>query len=356
MTLNTTNGYIFIPLYNIEVQEDLTHSKICGFSLITSKEYFDKYLQNFHNNTEVPQTLAKDISFPKETFEDNSPVSFYLLVKKIRMQSILALSRKELRVLGKEKTHKKALAILDLEATIKKEIKKISSFIIAARVFKTGFLHIFRYYICSNTYEIIGTFGLTDSLIKIQRVFSYNSSIWDNYKTNESDIRKIYRLSKKIQKHWETMERPITFFSAYYGTDNIYDKLLRLITVLEMLLTNDSEQELNYRLSIRASCLLKRDVFQIIKLAYDCRSKFVHSGTTSKNSLKELKKFYPKNPESDTDDRTNEELIFQLIQTDLETIVREVLNAILKLVDKTGKKIGEIDKDLDREILSKLSK
>lgn len=339
MAKEKTTGYIFIPLYNLTLSADLIHSKIAGFKLITSREYFDKYRPKFHRESGVlsSEKLDDDVRLSIPGMLSKHPYAQYLLVKQIRTE--LPYTEND-----------------EFNRLIEDSVNAFCHFVVAARLYKAGHFQAFRYYAFSKKYALGGILPFASSWNEIETFFSFRFLYLQYFDLEKSDIRKIYRLSKKIQKHWETMERPITFFSAFYGTSDIYDKLLRLITILEMLLTNDSKQELNYRLLMRASCLLKRDVFQILKLAYDCRSRFIHSGTTGDESLKKLKQLYPKNPESDTDNRTNEELIFQLIQTDLETIVREVLNAILNLVDKTGKKIGEIDKDLDREILSKLSK
>lgn len=341
MAKEKTTGYIFIPLYNLTLSADLIHSKIAGFKLITSREYFDKYRPKFHRENGVLSSgkLDDDVRVPIPGMLCEHTYAQYLLVKQIRSEFPYTKEVSD-----------------DLDRLIKDSVNEFCHFVVAARLYKAGHLQAFRYYAFSKKYALGGALPFASSWNEIETFFSFRFLYLQYFDLEKSDIRKIYRLSKKIQKHWETMERPITFFSAFYGTSDIYDKLLRLITILEMLLTNDSTQELNYKLLMRASCLLKRNVFQILKLAYDCRSRFIHSGTTGDESLKKLKQLYPKNPESDTDNRTNEELIFQLIQTDLETIVREVLNAILNLVDKTRKKIGEIDKDLDREILLKLSK
>lgn len=341
MTEEKITGYIFIPLYNVTLSPDLLHTRIAGFKVITAEDYFSSYRPKFFRENSVLSTkdLDDDVRIPFPGMLCEHTYAQYLLVKQICSEFPYTKEASD-----------------DLDRLIEDSVNEFCHFVVAARLYKAGHLQAFRYYAFSKKYALGGALPFASSWNEIETFFSFRFLYLQYFDLEKSDIRKIYRLSKKIQKHWETMERPITFFSAFYGTSDIYDKLLRLITILEMLLTNDAKQELNYRLLMRASCLLKRNVFQILRLAYACRSRFIHSGTTGDESLKKLKQLYPKNPESDTDNRTNEELIFQLIQTDLETIVREVLNAILNLVDKTGKKIGEIDKDLDREILLKLSK
>lgn len=340
MTKEKITGYIFIPLYNVTLSPDLLHTRIAGFKVITAEDYFSSYRQKKGNRHLFSvKNLDEDVKIPEPGTLYEHPYARYILVKQI-------LTKTPYTQEGND----------EIDNLIRKNINEFCHFIVAARLYKTGHIQAYRYYAFSKIYAFGGEFPFAGSWNEIETFFSFRFLYLKYFNLEKSDIRKIYRLSKKIQNHWETMERAITFFSAYYGTSDVYDKLLRLITILEMLLTNDSEQELNYRLSIRASCLLERDVFQIIKLAYACRSKFVHSGTTDKNSLKELKKRYPRNPGNDTDDRTNEELIFQLIQTDLEKIVRDTLNAVLNLVDKTGKSIGDIDKGLDQKLLSQITK
>lgn len=341
MTEEKITGYIFIPLYNVTLSPDLLHTRIAGFKVITAEDYFSSYRPKFFRENSVLSTkdLDDDVRIPFPGMLSEHPYAKYLLVKQIRTGLPYTKETSD-----------------ELDRLIKDSVNEFYHFVVAARLYKDGHLQAFRYYAYSKTYAFGGGLPFASSWNEIETFFSFRFLYLKYFNLEKSDIRKIYRLSKKIQKNLKTMESSTIFFSAYYGTSDVYDKLLRLITILEMLLTNDSKQEVNYRLLMRASCLLKRDVFQILKLAYDCRSRFIHSGTTGDESLKKLKQRYPRNPTSDTDDRTNEELIFQLIQTDLEKIVRDTLNAILNLVDKTGKSIGDIDKDLDQKILSQITK
>ena len=327
-------GYIFIPLYNLSIRNEVY--KIYGFKLITSQEYSEKYRHQIYRKS-LPfymEKLDEDVRIPYSGMIREHPLSKYMFVKKIPAFDLSLFDNN------------------DIKQYIAENVNSICNFICAARLYKTGHLQALRYYALSKSYACCGSLPFADSWNEIETIYNPVTCCLDTFDLKKSELKSIRLISKKLENN-NNFNLPMMFFSSYYGTCNVYDKLLRLITVLEILLTNDSNAELSYRMSVRASRLLKRDVSKILRLAYDCRSQFIHSGAQNNCVLKKLKTQYPL--QNSKDDQNEAELLFQLIKNDLEQIVREVLKRVLNLTDKTKKSFKEIDEDLDEQILSKIT-
>ena len=140
------------------------------------------------------------------------------------------------------------------------------------------------------------------------------------------EIRAIYENFSKMDRHDKDLLRiPIQRLNQARRRKNIADKAIDQGIAFEALFINDEPEkdQLSFKLRLRASLLLgsnvemKREIFNLIKAFYDCRSSAVHTGK-SKLSVK-----IQNRGKVDAEDVLNES----------DTICR---SSILKIIDQGG--------------------
>lgn len=76
----------------------------------------------------------------------------------------------------------------------------------------------------------------------------------------------------------------------------VEDRIVDIMTILEILYLPESDMELKYKLSTRCAKVVGRfnnktkEIYGIVKLSYDIRSSVVHAGAISPNNHKRLVK------------------------------------------------------------------
>lgn len=328
--------FLFVPLFNIKVEKDILNKDIYGYKLITSQQYFASYY-----NCKWPslsQTFNEIVASPRLGQVSLSPTSRYILVKEIHFDKSIP-----------ENTVSKLY-----EQIIPRYVQKIIFFLMSCRCIESGNIQYNRYFVFSEEYSSVGYLPnstppecLTEKFYKIRGKYI----TFSEYEFNDSIVEKAINFAKKISKVRKLIEIPLSFFMEYYASDKIYAKLLRLAIVLETTILNDCKNELKYRLQVRTSALLHRDISKILALVYDIRSDIVHSGDIQKDEIKKLKKLIE---HDDTDEVLS--LIFIFVRDYLDNIIREVLYIFIYKIYKTRKTLEQTAKEIDDVVFSVLEK
>lgn len=189
-----------------------------------------------------------------------------------RFRFILACEYETSKIIGEENSKPKILP--------SQEIKKTFDNVISAlRLFKKGVVGY-------NFIQIkpLGWYPMSTSTTS--GIFTY--PYFGHYKLEKHEIEDFKILLKKIEKAPDFLTIPINRFNFANDRERPEDKLIDYIIAFESLFTKEP-QELSYRLSIRVSFFMgksykdRKEIFTLIKKAYDLRSKIVHGMNYDKN-------------------------------------------------------------------------
>jgi hypothetical protein len=218
--------------------------------------------------------------------------------------------------------------------------KELASFIIACRLFKKGLVGVY------HAFEDNGR----SIILRENELLNYNilGNPFGSYLTLKADelpqVTKIFNYIKKIGQ-WKGLEVAIRRFNQSYARELGEDRIIDLTIALESCLLSGVEDELQYRLALRAAALLgdkPKETQLFLKVAYEVRSQIVHNGMLLNQANKRLNKI-----ESNL---TPEEF-----QIRYEDIVRKILNEyIVRLEAKDEKSVAKINENLDAHILDSL--
>ena len=137
----------------------------------------------------------------------------------------------------------------------------------------------------------------------------------------------------------------------YYNTTSTYDRIVKLAIVLESSVLAGLEQELNYRLKLRASAFLKHDYRKMLDILYQLRSGIVHNGYIKKDCFDTLKKFLKDKDCSDT------KALFVFIKDYIEPLVREILHKAFEEFARNEKvnNFNQLFSNIDNKIFEHLT-
>lgn len=144
--------------------------------------------------------------------------------------------------------------------------------------------------------------GISYSIMPDKNSFGFSppshfGGIFDYANINLKDLKQVKNIFEKYKKlkddeHLKLMIE--NFFYALSGEKKINYKIrfMQLTTILEMLYVPNGQQELSFRLAIRAAKIIGKnksydaiDSFKELKKIYEIRSKIVHQGEYKKEDL-----------------------------------------------------------------------
>lgn len=334
---------IFIPLFNIEVDENLLGKEFINNFVILSSNDILYEQENF--------IFAKDsftMSFIRDITENGPnkwlmhPYAKYVLYKTIILPN------------DDKKT------ILEIKAHYKKIIDKI---LLSLRLVSNGYCQINNLYMLADGHSIITAMQSSSQIENI--IISHHS-----YKGSLL-VENLYNLTDKVfmdvQKEFDIVDKldkkvtsiPITYFHKCYNSQTPSDKILNLAIILESTMLAGKNQELNYRLFLRTSAFLEQNVKKLLETFYTLRSEIVHNGTvpdfTCKKEKKDIYNTLAKITGIEKKDCT--ELIFYFIKDYIEPIVREILKKSFVIFTNNGKikTYEELNTSIENFILDKIS-
>ena len=167
------------------------------------------------------------------------------------------------------------------------------------------------------------------------------------YELTDKDIESLKAFWNKFKslntQNYPFLDVSIRRFNFSYERRLPEDKLIDYITAFEALYLKGVEKELSYRLALRCACFLGKDgeerrkIFEILKSAYDARSKIVHGEPIESESFKKLlNKLNLNLPE---------------LSMQVEEYLRESIKTFLHFLQKSESH-DEIIKEIDEKIIT----
>ena len=335
---------LFIPLFNIEVDENLLGKEFINkFVILSSEEILLKPNKYVFDNFSFTKSFIKDITKNGPNKWLLHPYAKYVLFKTIILPD------------DKDKT------VLQARDHYKEEVDKI---MLSLRLVSNGFCQI------NNLYMLAPGHSIATSLESASQV--ENITINHTSKQGRILVENLYNLTKTIfeeaQNEFKKLDKfknsstivPISFFHRCYNSETPSDRILNLAIVLESTMLAGRNQELNYRLFLRTSAFLGRDVKKLLEIFYTLRSEVVHNGTgpdfiKKKKSKKDIYDEIAQITGIERKDCT--ELIFYFIKDHIESIVREILKKSIEIFinNKDIKTYENINTEIEKFILKQIT-
>lgn len=335
--------HLFIPLFNMEVDENLLGKEfINNFVILPSNDILYEPEKYVFAKDSFTMTFIKDITQNGPNKWLMHPYAKYVLFKRVILPD------------NKSKTVKGA------KNFYKKELDKI---MLALRLVSDGFCQINNLYLLT----------LGESIVTNLQSGSQIENITINHESVQGKIlvENLYHLTENnfvnTQKMFETINKldsqivsiPTSYFHKCYDSQTPADRILNLAIVLESTMLAGKNQELNYRLFLRTSAFLEQNVKKLFETFYTLRSEIVHNGTvpdfTCKKGKKDIYDTLVKITGIERKDCT--ELIFYFIKDHIEPIVRKILKKSFNIF-ATNKKIKtyeDLNAYIEKFIIEKIS-
>ena len=267
------NFNIFIPLFNIEVDETLLRKEfLCGYKILKSDDILYNIEQFVFAMEPFTNSFIRDITQNGANKILMHPYAKYVLFKQITIPDNDTELYKE-----KEK--------------IKNEIDNI---ILAFRLASDGYIQVNNCYFIANGHS---AFTMMKSSSQIENICISHRSRQNNllvenlYNLNRSvfmNIQKQFEIVKKVKN--KSTYIAMDYLHKCYNTNTPYDRIINLAIILESTMLAGRNEELNYRLFLRTSALLGRDVKELLETFYIIRSDIVHNGVIQEKSSKKKNK------------------------------------------------------------------
>lgn len=340
MTFNRPLKYhVFVPLYNIEVAEELINTTIFESYQIIKREDI---------NSKCGLLLFQENHFARQLFQDISEqhpdkLIFYPHAKYVLYTEFVIEDNNE------------------IYAKKVREIRQnICNIILALRLINKGRCQIYNGYFFAEGYSSCSQFKVSSQLLNMERSHRTNKKalvVEELYKLTSDKIEQATNLFKIFQTlPKDSCAVPVVYFNKYYDSLLPHERIIQLAIFLESTLLAGQTDELSYRLYLRASAFLGKDVSKILKLFYAARSQIVHNGHIMKNKdgkdiIKRLKKLI----NSDREDET--ELLFYFVNDYVEPIIRELFyKSILLMNSGAINNFDDLAQKLDTFIMKQITK
>ena len=336
------NFNIFIPLFNIEVDETLLRKEfLCGYKILKSDDILYNIEQFVFAMEPFTNSFIRDITQNGANKILMHPYAKYVLFKQITIPDNDTELYKE-----KEK--------------IKNEIDDI---ILAFRLASDGYIQVNNCYFIANGHSAFTMMKSSSQIenICISHLSRQNNLLVENlYNLNRSvfmNIQKQFEIVKKVKN--KSTYIAMDYLHKCYNTNTPYDRIINLAIILESTMLAGRNEELNYRLFLRTSALLGRDVKELLETFYIIRSDIVHNGviqekSSKKKNKKDIYDKISKITKMEREDKT--ELVFYFIKDYIEPLIREILSKAYKIfVDNSSiTNYEELNCQIEKFIMQKI--
>lgn len=335
-------AFVIVPIYNIKVDKNLLNQVLAdGFSLISKQHFKKEYFEFIKKNTpvEILNLLNADLFVPDNQLLITRPFANYVLFKQIKMG----------KNLNKEE-HKNIMMTIG---------NTINYIMLSLRLIQSGRCQINKCYIlgewfessfnlsCSSYLECLNTYRYLNKDYIEESDYIIDDKIFHQIKPIYSNVKKVYSTFLNI---------PLDYFNQYYNAYGMFDRIIKLAIVLESVLLSGDNQELKYRLSIRACNILKKDVFDVFKAFYDIRSAIVHEGNLSDKECKKLVKFLSQYSNLEFNANVRSKVLFDFVNNIIAQLVREILLKSIELITKDNiNSLKNLNKFIDNNIVRNIS-
>lgn len=323
--------YVFIPLYNVKIDDNAIDKDFGGFRIITNDIFEKKYEELVHNiANDFLVDLKNDIRQRQKGELVTRELSKYILLKEADFNNFENTEREK------------------LNSDINKLKIEIEKFILAARLLDCGRIQINNGYFFSTHYYSCFQLHSSTVLDNIKTYFYSEKICFEQlYKIDETSFTNIINTINFLEPfNDEKLLVPILYFTQYYSSDNLFDRIIKLSIILESTMLADCREELNYRLKIRTCCFLQEDYTNILSIFYEIRSNIVHNGCIEKKLYKKIKTAILNKYTNDM------ESLFYFVQMEVEPIVRNILYKSFTFfaTSKEIKNFEQLMKKIDKNI------
>lgn len=331
--------HVFVPLYNIEVAEELLDTYIFESYQIIKRENI---------NAKCELLLLQENNFARQLFQDISEqhpdkLLWYPNAQYVLYTEFIIKDDKEIYA---QKIH---------------EIRQnVCNIVLALRLISKGRCQIYNGYYFTEGYSAYSQFKVSSQLLNMElshRTYKNSLVVEEVYELTPEKIEQATNLFKILQTlPKDSYTVPVVYFNKYYDSLLPHERIIQLAIFLESTLLAGQTDELNYRLNLRASVFLGKDVSKILKLFYAVRSQIVHNGHIMKNKdgkdiIKRLKKLI----NTDREDET--ELLFYFVNDYVEPIIRELFHKSILLFNSGAiNNFEELTQKLDTFIMKQITK
>ncbi len=331
--------HVFIPLYNMAVSEDILNTNIFGsYTIIKAEELIPKYGKYLTSQDTFTKNLLLDTCLNMQEKPLFRPFAMHVLCTEFEIEDKRDAFRDKM-----------------LESR-----QQVCNIILALRLANNGYCQINTGYYLSNEHVVGTQYKISSQYSNIEPAHvsvGYQWLLEDFYELDFdilTEATKIYDILLTYPKNKFFV--PIMYFNKYYDSLTPHERIIQLATVLESTILSGRTEELNYRLCLRTSALLGKDVSDLLKLFYSIRSHIVHNGCIGKNKgykdiLKRLKKYVniPRDEET--------ELLFYFVKDHIEPLIRELLLKSFKLFNSGKiKDYDTLTKELESFIIQQITK
>ncbi len=338
MNNKTIKHAVFVPIYNIKVSNDVVNTAVFGnYTLVKTTRIQDLYKNYLFPHDLFARQFLKDISVKHPDKSVFYPCATVVLVKEIE------------NIDTDEENHKTAIAI-------KNEVDNI---MLALRLVDKGFCQVNNAYILSCAHsrcQQLATSSKLENIVVPHRTTTGSLVLEDIYNLNKETLNKAIDTFNMLRNMKAKIFVPTTYFNKYYDSLTPHERIIQMAIVFESSLLAGTTDELNYRMILRTSTLLGKNVEDLMKLFYTVRSNIIHNGSIGKNKgYKDILKKLRKITEIDSEDET--ELLFYFVKDHVEPILREVLYKSFKIFaeDKLDN-FEALTKELDMFIMNQVTK
>lgn len=331
--------HVFVPLYNIEVVDNLINTTI-----------FDNYkiIKSENLELEYGQYLYKEDYFARQLFQDISErhpdkLLWYPNAQYVLCTEFIIKDDKEIYT---QKVHETR--------------QNVCNIVFALRLISKGRCQIYNGYYFTEGHSACVQFKVSSQLLNINlahRTFKNTLVVENLYNLTVNKLIEATNLFKILQTlPKDSYAVPVVYFNKYYDSLLPHERIIQLAIFLESTLLAGQADELNYRLYLRASAFLGKDISKILKLFYAVRSQIVHNGHIMKNKdgkdiIKRLKKLI------NTDREDEIELLFYFVNDYVEPIIRELFHQSILLMNFGAiNNFEDLTQKLDTFIMKQITK
>lgn len=334
---------IFIPLFNIEIDEQLLEQEIaCEYKIIRSNDILYNIEQYVFANEPFSRNFVRDITQNGVNKTLMHPYAKYVLYKQITIPN-------------------NDTELYKVKENIKDEIDNV---ILAFRLVSDGYIQVNNCYFIANGHSAFTQMKSSSQIENIcilhrtrqnrllgENLYNLNANIFESIKEQFEIIKKIKNKSTNI-----AME----YLHKSYNTNNPCDRIINLAIILESTMLAGRNEELNYRLFLRTSALLGKDLKELLEAFYSIRSDIVHNGVIQEKSSKKKNKkdIYDKISKIVNIERKNRtELIFYFVKDYIEPLIREILRKTFAIFANNTSitTYEEINSDIEKYIIKKIT-
>ncbi len=338
MNNKTIKHAVFVPVYNISVSCDIVNTAVFDdYTFVRSNRILDRYGSYILSHDHFARQFLQDIADWHPEKSIFFPCANLVLVKEVE------------NIDTDEDNRKTAIAI-------KKEINNI---MLALRLSNKGLCQINNGYMLSCDHSSCQQFGASSKLENIVAIHQTVTGGWvreNDYELNKEVLSNAISTYNMLKTMKAKVFVPTTYFNKYYDSLTPYERIIQTAIIFESSILAGYTDELNYRMMLRTSAILGRNVEDLLKLFYSIRSHIIHNGNIGKNKdykdiLKKLKKF------TGIESKDETELLFYFVKDHIEPILREVLYKSFKILAETELNDFEaLTKELDNFILKQVTK